>query len=122
MDLSSQFQLTVMNTNSWLHILNISVPQLYWLIFYLTFIHNMTFSMLIRYKVFAGTLLFKAHLSIKEIDKSITYRECWTYMKNLSFLFSRILQQTLAGNKLNKFLSLLLIRHFSKHFSTTGKQ
>ena len=31
----------------------------------------MTFSMIVKYKVFAKTLLFKACLSVKENDKSI---------------------------------------------------
>ena len=31
--------------------------------------------MLVRYKAFAETLLFKIYLSVKENDKSITYRE-----------------------------------------------
>ena len=74
--------------------------------------------MLIRYRVFAGTLLFKAYLSVKEKEnyKSITYREGWTFVKKLSFLFSRTLQQTLELNKLNKFVSLLFIKHFPSTF------
>ena len=35
----------------------------------------MTFSMLVRYKVFAETLVFKAYISVEENDKSITYIE-----------------------------------------------
>ena len=35
----------------------------------------MSFSMLFRYKAFAETVLFRAYLSLKENDKSITYRE-----------------------------------------------
>ena len=72
---SLNFQLTVMKTESWLHISSISVPQPRWLIFYLIFTYSMTFSMVVRHKVFVESLLFKAFLSVKENDKSNIYRE-----------------------------------------------